>query len=93
METDKTDVLVHYATKEDLQVVLGEVKTLRAEMRAMRAELMAEMRTLRAEFMTDMNSLRADLFQALIAQTWKMVALVVTVNISTVTAVYYIAQG
>ena len=107
METDKTDVLSHYATKEDLQgvrievqAVLGEVRTLRSEMRAEMRALHAEMLALHAKAMEEihklrgeMNEMRIDIERAMHAQTWKMVGLVLSVNIATVTAVYYIASN
>lgn len=88
METDKSAVLSHYATKEDLQGVRVELHEVKGEVKALRIGIQAFEASIRAE----MQKLRAELFAALIAQTWKMVGLMVTMNIATVTAVYYIAN-
>ncbi|MFD2367276.1 hypothetical protein [Pseudoduganella sp. GCM10020061] len=94
METDK-DILVHYATKEDLQGVRVEMQALRVEVQEVRGQVAAlrmEMLAIEARLRADLHKLSADLFSALHAQTWRMVGLVLTVNIATVTAVYYIAH-
>lgn len=111
METDKPEVLSHYATKEDLQLVRVEIHTVVGELKALREEMyrlhaqamaevhalhdkaMAEIRLLRSDMQGEFNSLRSDVFRALNAQTWKMIGFVLTVNIATVTAVYYIANS
>ena len=88
METDKSAVLLHYATKVDLQGVRVELQSVKGEI----SNLRLEMKAFEANMRGEMHQLRADLFTALIAQTWKMVGLVLSVNIATVTAVYYIAN-
>ena len=88
METDKSKVLSHYATQVDLQGVRVELRDVKGEVKALRIAIQAFEASLRAE----MQKLRAELFAAMFAQTWKMVGLMVTMNIATVTAVYHIAN-
>lgn len=92
-------LLAHYATQDDLQelrvdvqALRGDIQLLFAELRSLRAEILLQFQLMRSEMDTKLHEQARNFERAMHAQTWKMVGLVLTVNVATVTAVYYIAN-
>ena len=78
METAQSDVLVHYATKEDLQLVRVEMAGLRTDLQKLRG---------------DMIQMGRDLERMIHGLAWKMIGLVVAGNAATITAVHYMLNS
>lgn len=107
MKSDQPGSLsAHYATKDELQAVRADVHSLQsdiqlifAELRTFRAEMLVQFQLVRTELETQKKELQGQMYEhareferSMHAQTCKMIGLVLTVNIATVTAVYYIAN-